>query len=249
MKQILITGASSGIGLQLAQDYLFLGYKVIACGRDINKLKAAFGSSANNNLRLCCFNLDEPETIKPNTLDIKELDTVILNAGTCEYIDDAVNFDAQCFERVIKTNLIGTGYCLQSLTPKIKPGGTLAIISSSATYLPFPRAEAYGTSKAGIDYLAHCLAIDLMPKGIHVCLVRPGFVDTPLTQKNGFTMPGIINKSQASQYIIDGIDKGKSEISFPKVFVSSLSFLSILPRFIWRKLALKMVHKQPASIS
>eukprot|EP00493_Phyllostaurus_siculus_P008956 UN09068 len=73
------------------------------------------------------------------------------------------------------------GYCLEALLPKISAGGQLVLVSSSVTYLPLPRSEAYGASKAGVSYLAKSLAIDL--NDVDVTLVHPGFVKTPLTDK------------------------------------------------------------------
>jgi short-subunit dehydrogenase len=243
MKRVLITGTSSGIGRQLAKDYLDTGHYVIACGRDIDKLRTSLGS-ANEQLNLCRFDLNDRLDVLENTKDIHELDLVILNAGTCEYIDDAKNFNSALFERVIQTNLIGTAYCLEALLPKIKSGGQLAVVSSSASLLPLTRAEAYGASKAGLDYLTRTLAIDLSQHNIDVSLIRPGFVDTPLTQKNTFPMPSLISQTQASAFIIKALNKRQKEITFPKAFYFTLKCMSWLPNNLWHHLAIKMARYQ-----
>lgn len=241
MKQLLVTGASSGIGLQLVKTYLSAGWHVTACGRDSEKLKHALGTETEQ-LRLCSFENTDRQAVLANTAAIKMLDMVILNAGSCEYIDDAQSFDSELFARVINNNVIGTGYCLEAFLPRIKPGGQLAIVSSSATYLPLTRAEAYGASKAALDYLTRTLAIDLAPKGIAVSLIRPGFVDTPLTQKNTFAMPGQISSEQACQFIMQGLAKRKAEISFPGLFIFTLRLFSLLPNSLWRRIAIKMIR-------
>lgn len=232
MKRVLITGASSGIGLQLAIDYA-RDHHVIACGRDATKLNQALAGVECQQL---CFDVSDRDAVLRACADLPALDLVILNAGTCEYIDDVKHFDSALFERVVRANLLGTGYCLEGVMPKIVAGGQLALMSSTATYLPFSRAQAYGASKAGIDYLADSLAVDCKPLNIRVSNIKPCFVDTPLTQKNNFAMPGRITAAQASDYIRHGLAKGKREIAFTPIFVIGLKLLQLLPFNVWASL-------------
>lgn len=227
MSSILITGASSGIGLQLAFDYAREGHQVIACGRSQEKLDANF---AGTSIQTLCFDTTNKQAVLTAARDVGHLTMLILNAGSCEYIDDVMNFDSDLFSRVVQTNLIGTAYCLEGFLNKLSAGGTLAFMSSSATMLPFARAEAYGASKAGIDYLAESMAVDLYRHKIAVCNIKPCFVDTPLTKKNTFAMPGSINTQQASQYIRKGLAKQKPIISFTSWFIFGLKMLQWLPR-------------------
>jgi len=184
MKRILITGASSGIGMYLANGYLAAGWHVIACGRSLSKLEGAI-SSVHPQLTLCTFDINSQSEVLEALKPFTSLNSVILNAGTCEYMDEPLLFDSSLFKRVIETNVIGTGYCLEGVIGNIKQGGQLAIVSSSVTLLPLTRSEAYGASKAALDYLTRTLAIDLSPKGIAVSLIRPGFVDTAMTAGYG----------------------------------------------------------------
>lgn len=238
-KHIVITGATSGIGKALALDYAKLGYQVFACGRNQARLDAL----KQDNIHPMRFDITDAEAVKANCAALPPLDLVILNAGDCVYIDDAKHFDAKAFEYVINTNLTATGYLIEALACHIKPQGTLALIGSSVTFLPLPRAEAYGASKAGLAYLAQTLAIDLKPHQINVSLVSPGFVATPLTAKNDFEMPFLLSVEQASQRIIKGLTKGKSHISFPRRLTWLLKGLSLLPNSWWQHLAQKMTNK------
>ena len=105
-----------------------------------------------------------------------------------------------------------------------------------AYYLPLSRAEAYGASKAAVNYLLESLAIDLAIENIFVTIVNPGFVKTPLTNRNDFSMPFLITAKNASTIIIKGIAKRKVEICFPKKLTIPMKIFSFLPRLWWRKI-------------
>ena len=244
MKRVLITGASSGIGLQLAKDYLNTGWDVIACGRNANKLELAFSGTDATTL---CFDTTDQKVTEGQLGQIDPVDLVILNAGDCKYINDAKQFDVTRFNQIIDINVMGTANCIGPLVRNMLPGSRIAIVSSSCTFLPLPRAEAYGASKAALDYLARTLAADLHHHGIGISLIRPGFVDTPLTQKNNFAMPFLTPLPKASKYIREGLSKGKSEITFPPLFIIILKMLSALPRCLQHRMALGMVRKETSS--
>lgn len=238
MKTILITGASSGIGAAIALLYAQNGFMVFAGGRNQERLTSL--SEKHSNITTFACDLTTKQSIESLTLNIPALDILLLNAGGCEYIDDALNFDGELFARVITNNIISTGYCLDVWLKLVKPNGQLAITSSCASFLPLPRAEAYGASKAALTYLAKTLAIDLKPHNINVSVINPGFVQTSLTDKNTFKMPCIITAEQAAQYIFKGLSRKSSEINFPKRFTYTLKLLSLLPSNLWKYLASKM---------
>jgi len=227
---ILITGASSGIGKQLAIDYLKEGHTVYCCGRNksaLDQLKEYSPQAAT----ILNFDVGNLKECREHLQSIQSLDLVVLNAGTCEYID-ARNFDAELFSRVMKTNVDGTANCLQFLIPKISRGGSLALMGSSSSFLPLPRAEAYGASKAAIEYLARTLRISLKSSKIDVSYIAPGFVETPLTDKNDFPMPMRVNAQYASNKIRIGLEKRKYLIHFPRNFTWILKAVGILPNRI-----------------
>lgn len=95
--------------------------------------------------------------------------------------------------------------------------------------MPLPRAEAYGASKTAMRYLMQTLRIDLAAEGIDVTLVSPGFVDTPLTQKNDFPMPMRWPVEHAARHIAARLDKRPHEIAFPTPFIAVLKLLGSLP--------------------
>ena len=224
---ILITGSTSGIGLQLARDYLAQAHTVYCCGRNAAVLKT-LKNDFPEHARIACFDVQNRDDCESSLGNLPPLDLVILNAGTCEYIN-ATRFDSELFERVVNINLLGTANCLEYLIPRINPGGRLALMGSSSSYLPLPRAEAYGASKAAIEYLAKTLAVSLKSIDIGVSYIAPGFVQTPLTALNDFPMPMSVPVEYASEKIRIGLGKNKSEISFPLSFTWILKAVRSLP--------------------
>ncbi len=238
MKTVLITGASSGIGTGLANSFAADGYHVIACGRDPSRLETLQQLSPNISVRL--FDMTGRDASRQALADCHP-DMVILCAGTCEYLDHGV-VDADLIERVMRTNFLGPVNCLAALQTQLKPGSHVVLVSSMAHWLPFPRAEAYGASKAALSWFADSLRLDWEPKGIAVSVVSPGFVDTPLTRKNDFAMPAQVSVGQAVTAIRRGLAKGKKHIAFPGAFGLLLRLLSSLPAFMQRALLRRMVR-------
>ena len=245
MKTVLITGASSGIGRAIAIGYARLGWQVYAGGRSEERLAslcACYSSIVPVVANVCVEN-----EISYTVDMLPALDLLILNAGSCEYIDDAKHFDGALFKRIIDTNLVSVGYCLAHWLPKVKRGGQLALTSSSASFVPLPRAQAYGASKAALSYLAKTLSIDLAVDEISVSLINPGFVETPLTNKNDFPMPGIMTTEHAALMIIKGLEQRKHTINFPPFFTFVLSFLSLFPFSWWRAFAIRFLTRKTPS--
>lgn len=241
MNHVLITGATSGIGEALTHELIAANkaqeaLQIYACGRNQQKLDLL---AQDEQIESLAFDITDKEAITSACNSLPDLDLVILNAGDCEYVDDVKAFDGDLFARIIQINLVAMGYLLASLLPKVKAGGRIVLVSSSATILPFPRAEAYGASKAGLDYLAQSLRLDLMKEDISVTLVHPGFIKTPLTDKNNFAMPFIISSEEAAKRIIEDIQKGKDYIQFPKRLTYLLKFFAILPDAVWQSLILR----------
>ena len=231
---ILITGASSGIGRQLARDYLAEGHRVWCCGRNGSAL-AELERDFPEHARTLSFDIQDLSACREALGGTGRLDLAILNAGTCEYMD-ARRFDAALFRRVMEVNVIGTGNVLEAIIPQLKAGSTLALMGSSSAFLPLPRAEAYGASKAAVDYLARTLAISLAGAGIHVSYIAPGFVETPLTDRNDFPMPMRVEVGAASRHIRRGLARRRRLIHFPRLFTGLLRCIGRLPLALQNRL-------------
>jgi NAD(P)-dependent dehydrogenase (short-subunit alcohol dehydrogenase family) len=236
---LLITGATSGIGRQLALDYANAGWKVIACGR--NEAVLAELEDASKNISTLRFDVTQYEETLQTLTELPFVpETWIFNAGDCEYMDDGV-VDAKLMARVMSVNVVGVANCIEACQPRFERGHRVVIVGSIASEVALPRAEAYGASKAAVSYFARTLAVDLKKKGIKVVTVFPGFVDTPLTDKNTFDMPMIVSVNQASAAIRKQLDANKSHIYFPARFTDILRFISLFPYSWQARLTAKLV--------
>lgn len=247
-KWMWVTGASSGIGEALARLLLQQGREVIVSARSQDKLQALVRDFPKNchALPVDLTRRDELERVGQALVEINGyLDAVVLNAGTCEYIDVS-RFDAAPFEPVMQINVLGSANTLELALPLLRrsPNRAQVIgVGSMVTVLPLTRSEAYGASKAAMEYLLNALRVDLAPEGIDVTLVRPGFVKTPLTDRNDFDMPFLIEAESAAGYIARGMDRRKLCVQFPWKLVWSMRLLSWLP-LAWQTRLLQKMVKQ-----
>lgn len=238
--KILITGATSGIGHELAKIYKQDNHEVIALGRNQEALKNLEKMGIETR-QVDLSNLEATrETFKAIEVKHGHIDLAILNAGNCEYID-CKDFDAQLIKRVFDANVITLANSIEGVLPLLRKSKQphLAGVASMAAYLPLSRAEAYGASKVAANYLLEALAIDLIDENITVSIINPGFVKTPLTDKNDFPMPFVLEVHDAAKIIVKGIAAKKIEIHFPLRLTIPMKLLSLFPRKLWRKIGQK----------
>lgn len=249
MSRIWLTGASSGIGAALAERLLADGHSLAVTARQPAALRTLAEVYAE---RVLLAPGDISDVVQVNEIALRierawgGLDLVLLNAGTCEYLEPG-QFDAALVERVVKTNLLGAAHCIQACLPLLRQGlrPHLVVIGSAVTWLALPRAGAYGASKAALRYLVESLRIDLAGEGIDATLVSPGFVDTPLTRRNDFPMPMIWTAERAAEHIVQRLEKRPLEIAFPRRFVLMLRLLGALPAS-WRLGLGRRLARRPA---
>lgn len=238
----LITGASSGIGRELALYYAAKGWTVYAVARSKDKLDELSRQAGINAVSL---DLTDDGAVKAAAEQLQTdgvvLDLLLLNAGTCEYVDVA-DLDLAAFDRTFAINfhavVSSTKYFLPLLQASLAP--KLAIVSSMAHFFPFTKAQAYGASKAATSYFADSLRLDLAGSGISVHLIEPGFVDTPLTQKNDFAMPFLLPVQEAAKRVYNGLQQGKTRLRFPLRLSLLLKTLSMLPYGLRNSVAQRM---------
>lgn len=233
-KRVWLIGASSGIGEACAIALIEAGAKIAISSRRVERLNqiASFGKSDQVFvLPLDVTNTTQLENAYQSLLsDWGGLDLLLFVSGI--YIPlRADNFDIKAAQQTIDANLLGPMRAVALVLPQMlkEHAGHIAIVGSVAGYSGLPKALAYGPSKAAIINFCETLYYDLLPKGVSVHMISPGFVATEATAQNDFEMPALISAEVASKEILLGIQKGEFDIHFPKQFSGFLKFLRILP--------------------
>lgn len=234
---VLITGASSGIGYELALRYLEQGRRVVALARSEERLAQLTKQFPERCLAVKVDLSDVDDSQRAGewiTQQVQHLDLAILNAGTCEYVD-VNHLSREPFDKVMAINWQGTInsllFCLPLLRKKNSQAqrAQLVCISSMASILPMPRSQAYGASKVAVEYLFNSLRVDLVGEPIDITVVRPGFVKTPLTDRNDFPMPFAQTTSEAADNIMKGINKRQWLVQFPWPLAWLMNSIACLP--------------------
>jgi short-subunit dehydrogenase len=246
-KRVWVTGASSGIGLALARQLVKAGAFVAVTSRSRQDLIDLFLD--NERFLIVPGDMTSRETNDQIVEKIEEefggLDCVILNAGSAEYID-IQNFSEQPFERMMQTNFLSMVKGIAASLPLLRQSNTpyLVGMSSSVAWQGLPQAQAYSASKAAIRNLFQGLRIQLSVENVAVSWICPGFVKTPLTDKNSFPMPFKISAESAAKKILEQLSRQKAEIHFPKLFTYFLRLISLLPVGLSAKMLVNTVPKK-----
>jgi len=241
-KVIWITGASSGLGRSLAVILADSGAQVIASARSQQQLEEL--ATLNGNIRPLAIDITDLAACAELPARLAEisprLDLAVLNAGACEYLDFPEP-DWEAVRRVMEVNFFGTVNCVEHALPLLRQcrdnRAHLVVVGSQATAAPFPRAEAYGSSKAALQYFCESLRIDLAHENIDVSVINPGFVDTPLTRQNDFDMPFLMDVEEAARLVAKKIQARPRSYSFPFRLSLLLGISRWLPG-LWQKIVL-----------
>ncbi|MFZ9150108.1 MAG: SDR family NAD(P)-dependent oxidoreductase [Burkholderiales bacterium] len=242
-RRVWIVGASSGIGEGLATALLARGARVALSARRadaLEKMAAAHGEQA----LAIPLDVTDAAAVAPALLRVLSawggVDLVVLCSGTHQPVR-AWDLDAGEARRLVDVNINGVFNCLAPVVQQLlqQRAGGVAVVSSVAGYGGLPTALVYGATKAALINIAETLYLDLAPRGINVYMINPGFVKTPLTDRNTFGMPALISVEDAAKAIIVGFECGDFEIHFPKRFTRWLKLLRLLP-YRWY---FALVHK------
>lgn len=230
-KTVWLVGASTGIGRATAHALHAAGAKVIVSARNQQALDG-FAAEHPGTLALA-FDAGEAAAAKAaaqTVLDAGPLDLMLYCAGYYKEMR-ATEFDLSEMLTHQQVNYVGALYVLDAVLPYFakRQSGHISLISSVAGYRGLPKSLAYGPTKAALINLAETLYVDLQDSQVGVSLICPGFVETPLTAQNEFTMPALITPEVAAQEILKGWAAGSFEIHFPKRFTLWMKALALLP--------------------
>lgn len=231
-KRVWIIGASSGIGAACASMLLEQGACVALSARH----RASLEQLCEGQPLALALPLDMTDPLQVRaacgelTRQWTHVDLILVVAGGYQAMR-ADDFDLEAAHSLLALNVGGVFNCLAQALPLLlrQGAGGIGIVASVAGYGGLPKALAYGASKAALINLTESLYLDLHGRGIDVYQINPGFVATPLTAGNDFTMPALITARQAAAAMLDGIERGQFHIHFPKRFTNSMRLARLLP--------------------
>jgi NAD(P)-dependent dehydrogenase (short-subunit alcohol dehydrogenase family) len=229
-----VTGASSGIGREVAAQLAAAGWTVAISARRRDELESLAAAHPG---RIIVAPLDITDTAAVAacvaTVEAqagRPIVRAILNAGI--YIrDTGTDFDVERFKAQVDVNLVGTANCLSALLPLMLPRrlGQIGLVGSLAGLNGLPGAVTYSTTKAGLIAMAESLNFDCRKAGVAMSVILPGFVKTPATAGNSYPMPYLMEVEDAARALIKGLDAAKFLIAFPPQLAWQLRFLRLLP--------------------
>ncbi|MSP49766.1 MAG: SDR family NAD(P)-dependent oxidoreductase [Alphaproteobacteria bacterium] len=232
---ILITGASSGLGQALAEAYAAPGVRLALGGRDRERLEAVAARCRAAGAEVACAALDVldrdavADWVRASDAG-RPLDLVIANAG----ISAGSRSDGEAPEQIRRILAVNLDGVLNTVLPAVplmagRGRGQITLMASLAGYRGLPGAAAYCASKAAVKVFGEGLRGELAERGVGVSVVCPGYVDTPMTRRNRFPMPFLMDAAGAARVIQRGLARNKARIAFPWPMAAAVWLLQALP--------------------
>ena len=240
IRSILITGASSGLGAGLAENYAAQGVRLLLTGRDEQRLEATAAACRDRGASVVTglFDVREAEPLGAWLTAQDEagpLDLVIAAAGVSAGtgIDDMPE-GVELAGMQVRANLLGTIHTLEPLLPRMiaRGAGHVAVVASTAALRGLPYSPGYSASKAGVRAYGEALRALLQPKGVAVTVVVPGFFDTPMTDRWKGPTPFMLSLDKMVRSIRKGLDARKPRIVVPRLLALGTQAADLLPATI-----------------
>jgi short-subunit dehydrogenase len=245
---VWITGASTGIGKSLALKFAKEGWNVAISARRENLLNEI--AESNKNIKSFPLDVNNSEDCLETFRKIRETFKDIELCVFCTGIHDPKSekeFNLVKIRKIMETNFFGTINSINAVYEyfKNKKSGHISIVSSVAGYRGLPAAGAYCASKSALTSFSESLFFDLKRYGVRVSVVSPGFIKTPMTDKNDFPMPMIKTPEFAADEMFEGMTKKSNfEIHFPKTFTRLMKILKFIPSNLYFKLLEKGMKRK-----
>jgi len=231
-KLVWITGASSGIGRALALALASNGCNLVLTARDLTRLEALGKDLSDHPVAVSLAPGDVCDLARMEEIAAQSPDIDILIANAGDYRPSEIaQFCSDEYMKLLSVNFGGMLNCMEAVIPGMRKrsSGMICGVSSVVGYRGTPRAAAYGASKAAVTNFLESARFDLEQLGIKVCVISPGFVKTPLTDKNSFAMPFLVTPEYAANRIVTGIQREKLEIHFPWQFSWLCKLFRVIP--------------------
>lgn len=241
---VWITGASSGIGRAVALEMAREGWRVVVSARRREELDSLAEEGPPGRITGIPVDVTDPDAtvaaVERIEAEIGPIDCAVLAAGT-HIPTSAGDFKTEDFRKLIEVNVMGVVHATAAVLPGFKErrSGHLVVVASIAGYRGLPTAAGYGATKAALINYTEALKFDLDDWGVKTQLVCPGFVRTPLTDKNPFPMPFLMEVDDAARAMVRGMRGNGFEITFPKRFTMLVRLVSRLPYALYFPLVRK----------
>ena len=236
----MITGASSGIGRGLAVELARRGAKVGLVARRADVLQEVISEIESVGSKALALPADVQDASSMAAAAEKlrsefgPIDILIANAGIGP-TRDAAEINAEEIAGVINVNVIGASNSVAAVIPAMvaRGSGQLVVISSLAAYRGLPKSAAYCASKAAVSAFFESLRLDLVPRGIDVTIIHPGFIKTPLTTGRDARMPFLMELDDAVKKMVRAIEKRRKRYSFPWQLATIVRIGLIMPFWMY----------------
>ncbi len=240
MKTALITGASSGIGRELALELARRGWRVALMARrrealeDLARSVAAAGGEAD----VAVADVNDAAAVASGVAALAArygpIELAVANAGVSQS-GPVAKIDPAAARVILRTNVEGTLNLIAAVLPSMleRKSGHIVGIASLAGFRGLPGSAIYSASKAAMRALLEGARVELAPKGILVTTINPGFIRTPMTAAHQFRMPFLMDADEAARRIADAIEARKTELSFPLPMALFVRLSRFLPNAIW----------------
>lgn len=234
-KRVWLVGSSTGIGRAVAHALHARGAQVIVSARNQPALDEFVAQHSGS--QALVLDVTDRQAVAEAARRLQaagSLDMVCYCAGYYK----AMRADAMDLDELLRhqqVNLTGALHVVSAVVPGMLRAASadhsphLSLVASVAGLRGLPQGLAYGPTKAALINLAETLFLDLRPQGVAVSVVNPGFVDTPLTAQNKFSMPALLTPDQAADAMLKGWERGAFEMHFPRRFTGWLKLLRLLP--------------------
>lgn len=243
MAIVLLTGASSGIGAALAPMLAAEGHRVALAARRPEALDEVAASlrAAGHEALVVAMDVTDRAAVKAGVAEVEAqwgpVEVLVANAG----VGDAMTvdrFDSRRFVKVVDVNINGVAHCLDAVLPgMLKAGaGQVVVVGSLAGDRGMAGASAYCASKAAVGVMCESLRIELRPRGVDVTLVQPGFVKSPLTDRNAFDMPFLMETEDGAREVLRAIRKRPRVHRFPWPLALLSRVGTWLPAALWERM-------------
>lgn len=237
MRHVFITGASTGLGRELAKELALRGYNLSLFARRgelLEELKAELQKMGRKVFTFAGSVTDYAavkNAVRKAEMEIGPIDIMVANAGI-GYPIYSDRFKEDMAREILEVNVLGVMHAVGAVAPLFKERrrGQIVGISSLASYVSIPGHTVYSASKAAVSSYLDGLRVEMAPYKVQVATISPGFIKTPMTENNRFKMPFLMEADAAAKIVANKMEKGSEWVHFPRPLFAGIQALRMLPR-------------------